>query len=230
MKHTTPFTVQLNSIADVDNAARALSDIWEQSFSPAPRLDGRKKNKLRDMVCRMAGYPNGFKAFVAELNASQISLPTMDFDLPDDLIINTDIDLNFLFIGTDTDCFTLRRGDTDLLQPDSEDFLTALYAEPGYFDDVPGFDYNDNDIPLRDNPMWQYIAAHYIVKRVRVNMPRIDKYGASDLCDAYRMATWLKECYLPTTALQAEAIVEHHDRGDDGGETLGLWLTRKATL
>lgn len=57
----------LKSTYDVDQAARALTAAWDISFAPAPSFDGRKKNKLRDMVCELAGYRGGYQTFLAQL-------------------------------------------------------------------------------------------------------------------------------------------------------------------
>ena len=57
----------LKTPQDVDNAAVALSDVWNKHFPPAPSINGKKKNKLRDMICEMAGYNGGYQTFIKSL-------------------------------------------------------------------------------------------------------------------------------------------------------------------
>ncbi|KZX57782.1 hypothetical protein A3709_19355 [Halioglobus sp. HI00S01] len=65
----------LTSTEDVDQAAKALVAAWDRSFSPAPSFDGRKKNKLRDMVCLLAGFDGGYQAFLAQIEEKLDPLP-----------------------------------------------------------------------------------------------------------------------------------------------------------
>lgn len=53
----------LKTTADIDQAARELSAAWGKHFSPAPNFEGRKKNKLRDMICGLAGIHGGYQGF-----------------------------------------------------------------------------------------------------------------------------------------------------------------------
>lgn len=57
----------LKTEQDVDNAARELSKVWGVHFPPAPSFDGRKKNKLRDFVCELAGFNGGYQTFLKKL-------------------------------------------------------------------------------------------------------------------------------------------------------------------
>lgn len=59
--------ISLNSIADVDSAAIQLSLVWDELFPPAPKFDGKKKNILREMVCKLAGFDGGYQQFLAHL-------------------------------------------------------------------------------------------------------------------------------------------------------------------
>jgi len=98
--------LKLESIADVDQAAQDLALAWEQSFPPAPKFEGKKKNKLRNMVCLQAGYKNGYKTFLSQLeDASTKETPSIEpinarrldlMGLPDVEIGDTCID-NSLF-------------------------------------------------------------------------------------------------------------------------------------
>ncbi|MDI5832618.1 hypothetical protein OCF84_21145 (plasmid) [Shewanella xiamenensis] len=60
----------LTSIADVDRAATQLSQVWDQLFPPAPKFDGKKKNILREMVCKLAGFDGGYQQFLAFIENS----------------------------------------------------------------------------------------------------------------------------------------------------------------
>ncbi|WP_425263541.1 hypothetical protein [Vibrio owensii] len=70
----------LKTTQDVDNAARELAKAWDISFPPAPSFDGRKKNKLRDMVCELAGFNGGFQTFLSKLEEAELAEPPISVD------------------------------------------------------------------------------------------------------------------------------------------------------
>lgn len=61
----------LQTPADVDQAARQLTQVWDKYFSPAPSIDGKKRNKLRDMVSELAGYQGGYQSFLANTSSKE---------------------------------------------------------------------------------------------------------------------------------------------------------------
>ncbi|MEZ8292723.1 hypothetical protein AB6D11_02595 [Vibrio splendidus] len=58
---------KLTSTKDVDALAEELLAAWGACFPPAPSLSGRKKNTIRNMVCKMAGYQDGYQAFLGAM-------------------------------------------------------------------------------------------------------------------------------------------------------------------
>ena len=76
----------LKTTTDVDNAARELARVWGISFPPAPNFDGKKKNKLRDVICRYAGYENGYKTFLSAIE-NEVKARVAFIDTDNDVII-----------------------------------------------------------------------------------------------------------------------------------------------
>lgn len=229
MSHTNPFaSIQLRSVEDVDNAARFLSAQWERSFSPAPKLDGKKKSKLRDMVCNLAGYQNGFRSFLATLSEDAIPEPREHFDLPDQIIVTGLYDLSYMYVGSDTAMLTERRGDPELLNWQHPSCLATLYFDINGYNETPdGFSLEEHLTPLREKPLWQYIVKHYRIEDLTVITPRIDKYGVSPLALPDGAAEFAQNLYFDIGIEEAHRCLNTIDRGDDGCDTFALLLSRQ---
>jgi hypothetical protein len=225
---TTFFNVNtLNSIADVDNAARALSSAWESNFAPAPQLDGKKKAKLRNMICQLAGYTNGYPSFLAHLKDTQIQPTTTVFDLPDKLLITSDADMDsYLLIGGEAE-----GADPVMLDETSDNFLYGILLHKEYGDtdweDCPSaqlIDVTAGSHSLKTAPFWQYLCQHYHVAWMDVIMPRIDKYGVIDCANSPGDIALLDSLWLTPSP---EYMTCTTDRGDDGCAQVILTLIRK---
>jgi hypothetical protein len=233
MMHLNPFsTLSLNSIEDVDKAARVLSEQWERSFSPAPKLDGKKKAKLRDMVCNLAGYTNGFKSFMDSIRLPVISSDA--FDMPDELMAVFDHELNYLYLGSDTSRMTLRNGNAETLHEDSEDCFAVLYHDPDYLGGMDGdksaegVGADDQLIDIFDIPRWQYLIVHYEPVQVLLTIPRIEKYGVSEEASPAGMQSHLKGMGLLMDDFAMANALATDDRGDDGSDTFAIHWRRKS--
>ncbi len=225
---TTPFSLKLRTIADVDNAARFLSATWGRDFSPAPSADGKSKAHMRNVVCNLAGYTNGFTSFTGELDALKVPLPTKSFDLPDDVYLSMNNEMEYLYIGKGTGGLDCTNDHAESLGFDSNDFVEALYADEDVCGDLPAdFDESVNEDNLRDKELWRYLAKNYQVRVFKVYVPRLDKYGVTDLCALDVAQDYLREIGLK--GWEDESFYDRHqvcDRGDDGPETLVVWLQR----
>jgi len=232
MQNMTPFNMNLRTLEDVDKAAEFLSEQWNKSFPPAPRIDSKKRNALRDMVCRLAGFANGLTSFESFLEHSKIPKPSQDFDLPDDVNIKTSYELShFLFLGKGTGGLDYTNKDNEDLCPDHKDYLATIYCAEDYLDEgaLEDFDPNtDNHVILRDKELWRYIAHNYYVQNIVVTMPNISKYGSSELGTTEGAESFIDDIFLEVNPERdIYDILTAVDRGDDGSETVGIWLRRK---
>jgi hypothetical protein len=224
-----PFnTLALHSVEDVDNAARFLSEQWERSFSPAPKLDGKKKAKLRDMVCNLAGFTNGFKSFL-----DHISVPYIDkdaFSLPDELMVNFDPDFDFMYVGTDTTRMTHRGQSPESLFEDSEDCIGVVYHDDAAYGEMEsGHAILGNNKPIMDVDLWRYLVNHYDAAMIQVTLPRIDKYGLPEMASEAGVRTYLAAIGILMSEIEIANALHVEDRGDDGGMSLSIHWVRKGT-
>lgn len=205
---------------DVDNAARKLTAVWEQSFAPAPSLDGKKKNKLRDMVCRLAGFDNGYQQFLAHLQAMTIPDPENNYELPEKIMIHTcPGDIEFLFMISEV---PVNNRDPESIHPDSEECLYVVMAEEGMEGDKEPLMKQGES--LRDCDLWRYICKHYEVDSLSVIMANTSKYGINEEATEEGGRAFVEDLYLDC---YEGFLTNPEDRGDDGGSTAIIYLSRK---
>jgi hypothetical protein len=229
MSLSNPFNALFNTlhtVNDVDEAAQWLSAQWQRSFSPAPKLDGKKKAKLRDMVCNLAGYTNGFKSFLDAIKVPTIALDA--FSLPDEVMVNFDYEIETLCVGSDVSRMTSRHGDPETLYEDSEDCLAVIYhSEEMHGEMVSGLPILGKNKPLLDVSLWVYLLNHYTPKMIHICMPRIDKYGVMDEASPQGMQAYLKDIGLHMDRHDIDEVLHSTDRGDDGCASFAIhWVKR----
>ena len=210
----------LKTLDDVDNAARKLTAVWEKSFAPAPSLDGKKKNKLRDMVCRLAGFDNGYQQFLAHLEVMTIPEPENNYELPDKIMVRTcPGDIEFLFMVSEV---PKNNRDPELIHSDSKECLYVLMEEDGEEDSkAPIMNEGDN---IRDCDLWRYICKHYEADSLSVIMPNTSKYGINEEATDEGGRAFVEDLYLDC---YEGFLTDPEDRGDDGGSTVIIYLSRK---
>jgi hypothetical protein len=206
-------TQSIRTIEDLDAAAIRLAAIWGESFSPAPKFDS-KKNKLRDIVSKLAGYKNGYQSFLAALKEAMIPTTQDIFELPDKLIVQMrpwdledemvvgkyDENASYLDIEHDTHIATL-------LNEDEGGDLIGQYGE------------------LKHVPIWQYICEHYEACEATIEMPNIEKYGILEQASDLGAKEMVENVYLTTND---DFVAIPNDRGDDGSAWAFIKLVRKA--
>ena len=208
-------SLNLRTKAQVDQAARELSEFWGMSFEPAPKFDGKKKDKLRDIVCRMSNYKNGYKSFLAWLEKHKIPTTSEQFDLPDTLAIRVcpwDFEEEDMVVGT-------KPKDISYLNSEDENCLYLLVSEDNVEDGLV-HQYGS----LKQTPLWQYICEHYVADALNVYMPSIDEYGLIDAASDEGGLDLVTSLYLEASEY---FTVHPNDRGDDGTATAFIELKRR---
>lgn len=207
----------------LDDAAKSLSAIWDESFSPAPSFEGKKKNKLRDVVSKMFGY-NGYQGFLAHLESLSIPTTTKSFYLPDEIVVRTTSDAytDLLVIGTP-------QRDNEYLWGHDEHALYTIYDELSGDDELQLVGTDDKGIitPLRDLPLWQYICEHYECKGIEVIMPNIEKFGMCDAASDRGGLDFITNMFLTDNN---DFTVTPIDRCDDGSESIIIQLVKKGSV
>lgn len=209
----SPMFTKPTSTAQLDELAKAIAKSMVGTFDPAPKFDGNKKNKLRDMASKLCGYENGYQQFKADVEKT-FPKPTVGFSLPDEICVATvhwDYGEKLLI--------TKHHDDADRIENLDHEDEAVLHALAGYegspLDDV------DN---LMDIPVWMYICFYYEVHRSVVIMPNIDEYGVEDVAISGEAIEWMNNVGLNHSCdYMADAI----DRGDDGTSTFVLYLRKK---
>lgn len=234
MYTNNPFrNLTLNTLDDVDNACRTLSEQWERSFSPAPQFDGKKKSKLRDMVCHLAGYTNGFTSFMASITVPTIAQDA--FDMPDELMATFDYDLNYLYIGSDVSRMKTRHGDPEMLNEASPDCIAVLYHDDEWRGEMkvdrPIFGMKDGEkLDVTKVDYWIYLCNYYTPTMIMNIQPRIDRYGVSTESTPLGMQTFMKDLGVMMEFHQTWDALQTIDRGDDGSESYAILWTKKASV
>lgn len=178
------FAGRFSSVDELDVVARQLLSAWGKSFGDAPRFDGPKKNKARDVVARMAGFKHGYFQFHASLNpgyserkkfANGHAYPTYTEQEAEDLeyvylpdMIALQVSPTFvcdysIFLGSTKELCKTRFDQT------SENYLFSIIG-----DDGEGGLMEDHET-MMDIPVWSYICRHYEAVMCFIDLPYGDE-------------------------------------------------------
>ena len=205
-------------------------------------ISDKKRNKLRDAVSRMLGYPNGYQQIKTRSTdiASHVLPPAVDLatwfaDQPERLE-----KLSALCAEQCTDRIVLRF--CDELFFDYE--FIGLCSIPGdafkvnRYNEILNYDFerevdlsslaNDEDITA----LLDYLRANYLVEGFHVSIPDVSKYGVPDNANVKLALAHVKE-ELAFSVVSDEAFLRKHvvdETHDDSSGMVCLMLSRRSML
>lgn len=221
--------LQIQTQAELDAAARALAEAWGQSFAPAPKFDGKKKNALRDVVLRLSGYPNGYQQWKAHCmtnaslsEAGGCSTSTMTPEdqqkwnervkaLPSTLLVIADpySISDKLLIGAP--------------HPDDDTRIGYLYLQMSDAEN-PEHDLWPGSMMITQVPLWMALTTRYVASAVTIEMPDIGEYGVPSFATDDGAIAFVENLGIKLPA-NGHIDVTPHDRGDDGSAQIFITLT-----
>jgi hypothetical protein len=159
---------------EVDTHAQDLSREWGVSFNPAPKFEGKKKNKLRDVICRLGGYPGGYQSFLNALPEPVVSVAksVRNMTLPSRLIVRCDLELENVYVYAHTDATDKAE---DSINPSMVEFVGAIFDEN---DEAPTTAWKPlGEESIDHSPLWQEITSFYKAIAFDNHQPSVGKYG-----------------------------------------------------
>tara|TARA_B100000809_G_scaffold266285_1_gene328238 strand:- start:2814 stop:3731 length:918 start_codon:yes stop_codon:yes gene_type:complete len=204
---------------EVDTHAQDLSREWGVSFNPAPKFEGKKKNKLRDVICRLGGYPGGYQSFLKTLPEPVVIVTKSirNMTLPSRLIVRCDLELDRVYVYAHTDA-TENAGDS--INPLMVEFIGAIFDED---DEAPTTAWKPlAEESIDHSPLWQEIRSFYTAISFDNHQPSIEKYGVYDESTLKGAREFLESISLPVNEVKFD--VDVHDTGSDGSPIMLITL------
>lgn len=220
--------LQIQTQAELDAAARALADAWEQSFAPAPKFDGKKKNALRDVVLRLAGYPNGYQQWkercIANANPSEVGTTTSTMTQAEQHKWNARVKALPSTLLVIADPYSL--SDKLLVgapHPDDDTRIGYLYLQMSDAEN-PEHDLWPGSMMITQVPLWMALTTRYVASAVTIEMPDIGEYGVPSFATDDGAIAFVENLGIKLPA-NGHIDVTPHDRGDDGSAQIFITLT-----
>lgn len=217
--------LQIHTQEELDTAAQALAESWGKSFAPGPKFDGKKKSALRDVVLRLAGYPNGYQQWKAHhinhpsvpTNATVAHLPSVSEwvarvnALPSTLLVLASAhDLSAkLLVGS--------------FHPEHERALGTLHFQMSH-EDYPDQDLWPASQMLTLVPVWIALTQRYIVSAIDIELPNIEEYGVPDVATDNGAIAFVENLGFNIKPGRTPFVVPHN-LGDDGSALVFITLT-----
>lgn len=216
---------------DFESRVDALASALAKHFS----FDTKKRNKLRDVTAAvMFGADSGFQQVKGLFYAPfKMPEPEKDYDLPDLLVLTTDVELEQVALyGCSNPIKDEQPDDLELLFQVSE-YVTNMYEIPEVFEpeiyskDAHG---RTGECDLTKSSVLRYIAKHYEAIYYRIDVARIDKYGIGAGVHADEAVELIESFGISVEPMgdYPGEYVMIHDRGDDGGSEVCIELRRRA--
>jgi hypothetical protein len=204
---------------DVDTHAQDLSREWGVSFNPAPKFEGKKKSKLRDVIARLGGYQGGYQSFLTSLPEPVLRMTqsVRNMTLPSRLIVRCDLELDNVYVYAHTDA-TESAGDS--VDPSMVEFIGAIFDED---DEAPTTAWKPLAKESIDHSLlWQEITSFYTAISFDNHQPSIEKYGVYDESTLKGAREFVESISLPVN--EVKFGVDVHDTGSDGSPIMLITL------
>lgn len=204
---------------EVDIHAQNLSREWGVSFHPAPKFEGKKKSKLRDVICRLGGYPGGYQSFLTTLPEPnlQITKTVRNMSLPSRLIVRCDLELDRVYVYAHTDATEKAE---DSVTPSMVEFIGAIFDEDNEAPETSWKPLGEESI---DNSLlWQEITSFYRAVHFDNHQPSIEKYGVYEESSLPGAMAFIDGMSLPVD--ESKFDVTAHDTNGDGSPVMIITL------
>ena len=191
--------ITIDSIEDLEQQTALLAKGLGKAFDFTPK----NKEKLSNVICYQAGYPNGIQQLKAHLGANEqtLSLKAL-FSMQDNLYFECDADFQSLAGSYNKN--NMGYGSINMNQ--------SFHI---FFDELGVWNTNHalTDDDILQSEYYAFISNFYEVETLTITCPRVNKYGTPELCDDSKAKAFFKGVFLQVSP---SFDVYPNDTGDDG--------------